>query len=162
MIGHYTIGADATSGQTVAAEAGTVPGPQEGQPSEWGPLLVRFARERQNRTERVASQGPLEAFVPFHATEGQVCLAGLWVVAASLWLLFLMGIDKRRARNLAPGSARVWESTFLAWAVVGGAPGGWLGMHLFRHKTRHLRFRIVMPLFAIIWVLAVVHLCGYV
>lgn len=40
--------------------------------------------------------------------------------------------DKRRA---AKGEWRVKEATLLAWALVGGWPGGIWAMRRFRHKT---------------------------
>ena len=32
--------------------------------------------------------------------------------------------------------------------TLGGAPGGWLGMRAFHHKTRHWYFRYGFPLLA--------------
>lgn len=65
-----------------------------------------------------------------------------------------MVYDKRQARR---AKRRVRERTLIVLALVGGAPGGWLAMHLVRHKTRHIRFRIVLPVFTLLWVaLAVV------
>jgi uncharacterized membrane protein YsdA (DUF1294 family) len=40
--------------------------------------------------------------------------------------------DKRRARK---GEWRLKEATLLAWALVGGWPGGIWAMRRFRHKT---------------------------
>ena len=34
----------------------------------------------------------------------------------------------------------------LALALLGGGPGGWLGMYAFRHKTKHWYFVVGMPL----------------
>ena len=54
----------------------------------------------------------------------------------------LMGIDKVKAKR---GSWRVPEKTlFLATALFGGL-GGTLGMHLFRHKTKHWYFKYGFP-----------------
>jgi uncharacterized membrane protein YsdA (DUF1294 family) len=35
--------------------------------------------------------------------------------------------------------------------MIGGAFGGFLGMHLFHHKTRHMKFRIMVPLSVLLW-----------
>lgn len=43
------------------------------------------------------------------------------------------GIDKRRASR---GARRLPESTLLALALPLAAAGMWLGMNVFRHKTR--------------------------
>ena len=57
--------------------------------------------------------------------------------------LILMGIDKRKARV---GAFRVPELTLFTIAVIGGSLGSLIGMHVFRHKTRVLHFKIGMPL----------------
>lgn len=70
----------------------------------------------------------------------------LWCLMASLILWALMGFDKRRAKQ---HGFRVSEATLFAWALLGGAPGGWLGMRMFRHKTRHWYFRWGFSLLAL-------------
>ena len=55
----------------------------------------------------------------------------------------LMGMDKRRARR---HQWRIPEKTLFAAAVQGGSGGAWLGMYVFRHKTRHWYFAVGMPL----------------
>lgn len=72
----------------------------------------------------------------------------LWCLAASLVLCFLMGFDKKRAKQ---HRARINEFTLFAWALLGGAPGGWLGMRVFHHKTRHRYFRWGFPLLSLAW-----------
>ena len=70
----------------------------------------------------------------------------LYVCALSLLTLVLFAIDKRRA---ARGRRRVSERNLLLLSLLGGAPGGLLGMWLFRHKSRRWTFRILLPLFAV-------------
>ena len=53
---------------------------------------------------------------------------------------------------------RIPEKTLFAFAVVGGALGGTLGMYGFRHKTLHKTFAIGFPLLAIVQIAAVVFL----
>ncbi len=62
-----------------------------------------------------------------------------WCFFLSLILFFTMGYDKGQAIK---GGRRVPEKQLFALAVLGGATGGLLGMRAFRHKTRHLSFRI--------------------
>ena len=59
---------------------------------------------------------------------------------------FAYGIDKSKARN---GQWRTPEKTLLTLAFF-GAPGALLGMYIFRHKTKHLRFQILVPLFFVL------------
>ena len=49
------------------------------------------------------------------------------------------GLAKRRKR-------RIPEKTFFLIAFFGGSLGIWLGMKTFRHKTKHLSFKIGIPL----------------
>jgi len=53
-----------------------------------------------------------------------------------------MGQDKRRARRHL---RRIPESALLAIALAGGSAGCIAGMFVFRHKTRHIKFRIGLP-----------------
>ena len=41
---------------------------------------------------------------------------------------------------------RIPEATLLLLAAAGGSLGCWLGMALFRHKTRHRKFTLGLPL----------------
>ena len=54
----------------------------------------------------------------------------------------LMLVDKYKAkRNLW----RIPESTLIGVAVIGGSLGAMAGMNLFRHKTKHAKFFIGLP-----------------
>ena len=55
----------------------------------------------------------------------------------------LMGIDKYKAKKRA---FRIPEATLFIIAVIGGSLGSLIGMYTFRHKTRHRKFVIGMPL----------------
>lgn len=56
--------------------------------------------------------------------------------------LAFMCLDKHLARARR---RRIRESTLLAVAALGGSLGSWLGMYLFRHKTRHPKFYLGVP-----------------
>ncbi len=70
-----------------------------------------------------------------------------YIVLVNIIGFALMGIDKRKARKNA---FRVPEATLFAMAIIGGSLGSFLGMHLFRHKTKHLSFIIGMPAILVI------------
>ena len=55
---------------------------------------------------------------------------------------FIMGIDKKRAIR---GAWRISEASLFLTAFLGGALGCILGMHHFRHKTKHWYFKYGMP-----------------
>lgn len=68
--------------------------------------------------------------------------AACYVVVLSLIAFGLMGWDKRKAKR---DQWRVPERTLFLTALLGGSPGAILGMHCFRHKTRHWYFRYGLP-----------------
>lgn len=70
----------------------------------------------------------------------------VYLAAVNLILFAVMGADKSRARRRA---RRVPERTLFALCLLGGGAGGVLGMCVFRHKTRHLKFVIGFPLILI-------------
>ncbi len=67
----------------------------------------------------------------------------IYLVIVNIICLWLFFVDKKRAQS---GRYRIRERDLFLWALVGGAPGGWLGMYLFRHKTRHFKFIFGFPL----------------
>lgn len=78
-----------------------------------------------------------------------------WLLVINLIAFFSMGRDKRKARN---GEWRTPEATLFMQAVIGGSVGSILGMTVFHHKTRKLKFRIGMPLILLVQVLCVLAL----
>jgi len=64
--------------------------------------------------------------------------------------LVLMFLDKQFARKK---KRRIPESTLLLCALIGGSLGSLLGMLLFRHKTKHKRFRYGLPLILLFHIL---------
>ena len=60
---------------------------------------------------------------------------------------FLMLADKIRAKKKL---WRVPEAVLFTFALLGGSLGVWAGMYLCRHKTRHLKFVVGIPLILIL------------
>jgi uncharacterized membrane protein YsdA (DUF1294 family) len=52
--------------------------------------------------------------------------------------------DKRLARKHA--TQRIPERNLLLYSILGGSIGGLFGMYIFNHKTRHLKFKLGLPL----------------
>ena len=67
----------------------------------------------------------------------------------------LMRIDKKKAQL---GRWRIRESTLMTVAVLGGSVGTMLGMRLFHHKTKHLKFAIGIPVILALQIIGAVTL----
>ena len=83
-----------------------------------------------------------------------VCLA-----VSSMVTFMLYGADKSRAKR---GKWRISERTLLLWAFFLGGFGAAAGMGFFRHKTRHLKFRILVPVFCVLHVILLAKVWGFV
>ena len=70
------------------------------------------------------------------------------VINAAAFIMY--GLDKRKAIR---GEWRIPEKTLLLVAAAGGGIGAFLGMQIFRHKTRHMQFVILVPLCIIVHLL---------
>lgn len=67
-----------------------------------------------------------------------------YLVLVNLWAFALMGADKARAKK--KGARRIRERTLFLSALLGGGLGAFLGMWVFRHKTKHWYFVVGIPL----------------
>lgn len=72
----------------------------------------------------------------------------IYALTVNLTAFILYGADKMKAKRNA---WRIPEATLIAFAVIGGAVGALLGMYLFRHKTRHIKFLLTVPIFTVLW-----------
>ncbi|HHU18842.1 MAG TPA: DUF1294 domain-containing protein [Bacilli bacterium] len=80
-----------------------------------------------------------------------------WIIYAILINiigLLMMKIDKNRARQR---KWRISEATIWSTSVIGGSLGTLIGMFLFRHKTKHLSFRVGLPLLVLAQTLGVIY-----
>ena len=86
--------------------------------------------------------GAVGSFLKAHA------LVVLIILGVINLLAFVMyGLDKRYAKN---GQWRIPEANLITVAALYGALGAFLAMQLFRHKTKHLKFTITVPLLLIL------------
>ena len=68
----------------------------------------------------------------------------LYLVIINVVGYVIMGVDKKRAIR---GAWRISEASLFFTALLGGSLGCILGMQHFRHKTKHRKFTVLMPLF---------------
>ncbi len=73
----------------------------------------------------------------------------IYLLIISVIAFILYGIDKYKAVRKR---WRIPEATLILFAAIGGAAGALLGMFVWHHKTRKWKFRILVPLFLVIWI----------
>ncbi|MBQ9984644.1 MAG: DUF1294 domain-containing protein [Lachnospiraceae bacterium] len=66
----------------------------------------------------------------------------VYIIVINLVTCILYGIDKLKAMV---GGRRTPEKVLLGFTFIGGSIGAFVGMQIFRHKTRHLKFQILVP-----------------
>ena len=75
----------------------------------------------------------------------------LYLVLINLLGFVLYGVDKAKSKGRG---RRIPERVLLWVARLGGGLGCWMGMMLFRHKTKHNRFMAIVPLWTVLWAAA--------
>ena len=66
-----------------------------------------------------------------------------YFILINFFTLILFGIDKQKAKK---GAFRISEDMLLFLALIGGSIGAILGMKIFHHKIRKVKFWIGIPL----------------
>ncbi|MBB3109497.1 uncharacterized membrane protein YsdA (DUF1294 family) [Paenibacillus phyllosphaerae] len=70
----------------------------------------------------------------------------VYILIVNIVAFSLMGSDKTLAKK---GKRRISERRLLTYAALGGSVGAYVGMRAFRHKTKHAKFFISLPLMVI-------------
>lgn len=78
----------------------------------------------------------------------------LYFILINLIGFIIMGVDKYKARH---NRWRIPEKTLMLIALLGGSLGALIGMHTFRHKTKHKLFTIGVPVILILQIAAFVY-----
>ena len=88
----------------------------------------------------------------------------MWIKLLIFYLLIinalgfiLMLVDKIKAKK---NLWRIPEATLFLVAAIGGSIGSLFGMYTFRHKTKHIKFIVGMPLILAAQIIAVVLIMG--
>ena len=79
----------------------------------------------------------------------------IYLIIINLTGILIMFIDKNRAIHK---EWRIPEKNLIGISIIGGSIGMLLGMNVFRHKTKHLKFTIGIPLILIIQITAAIYL----
>ncbi|WP_144510959.1 DUF1294 domain-containing protein [Bacillus sp. FJAT-22090] len=73
----------------------------------------------------------------------------IFILLMSITSFIVMGYDKSQAKK---HKQRVSERTLWTLAIFGGGIGAYLGMQMFRHKTKHTNFRVGFLMLLIVYV----------
>lgn len=73
----------------------------------------------------------------------------LYMLLMSIVTFILYAADKRKAEK---GKWRIRESTLILFSFLGGSVGAMFGMFSLRHKTKHVKFLVLVPLSLLIHV----------
>ena len=74
-----------------------------------------------------------------------------WLAIINLVAFAAYGIDKYKSMH---NKWRTPERTLLLLAAIGGSIGAWTGMEVFRHKTKHLKFKYGVPVILLVQLMA--------
>lgn len=75
----------------------------------------------------------------------------IYLLLINALAFLLMLIDKYKAKK---NLWRIRESTLLLIAAIGGSIGALAGMYTFRHKTKHLKFTLGIPVILVLQIMA--------
>lgn len=67
----------------------------------------------------------------------------IYLILINAVAFFLMLADKQKAKKK---QWRIPETTLIGSALIGGSIGALAGMYTFRHKTKHPKFTVGIPL----------------
>lgn len=71
-----------------------------------------------------------------------------YLIIINLICFIICFIDKYKAKK---NKYRIPEIVLLLISFIGGCFGFFIGMILFHHKTKKIKFYILIPLFMIVW-----------
>lgn len=79
-----------------------------------------------------------------------------YLIVINIIGLIICFIDKRKAIK---NKYRIPENILMMISLIGGCFGFFLGMILFKHKTRKSKFYISIPLIIIMWIIILKEIC---
>ncbi|MBQ5862465.1 MAG: DUF1294 domain-containing protein [Peptococcaceae bacterium] len=82
---------------------------------------------------------------------------GIYLLIVNALGFYMMWSDKRKAIKDA---WRTPERNFFIVALIGGSIGCWAGMQTFRHKTKHIKFTVGIPLILLLQIMVVLWITG--
>jgi uncharacterized membrane protein YsdA (DUF1294 family) len=83
---------------------------------------------------------------------GLLKLLLIWLIFINIITYIIYAIDKYKSMH---HKWRIRESTLILLAVIGGSVGALLAMYTVRHKTKHNKFRIGVPVILAVQIIVV-------
>lgn len=84
-------------------------------------------------------------------------LVSILIILMSVVGFASMGMDKAKAKKK---QWRIPEKVLIMIAFLGGGVGSFLGMRYFRHKTKHVKFTILLPIACVLYLAMFVYITG--
>lgn len=81
-----------------------------------------------------------------------------YIIIINIISFFIMLYDKRQAIY---HNFRISEKTIFIISLLLGGIGTYVGMYVFRHKTKHLKFTIGIPIVIILNIISVFYIFNY-
>lgn len=78
---------------------------------------------------------------------------GAYLMVVNILAYGAFGLDKWKAQH---HKWRIPEAVLLGISLAGGWLGAWMGMYTWHHKTRKWKFKIGVPLTAVLWIAAII------
>lgn len=80
-----------------------------------------------------------------------------YILMINLYGFFLMYFDKTKSKK---DKWRIPESKLILTAIFFGSLGIYFGMYFFRHKTKHKKFTIGIPIIIVVQLFIILNLIG--
>ena len=81
-------------------------------------------------------------------------IAVIYLIVINILGFLVMGLDKHKAKM---AERRIPENTLFMFTILGGGVGTIVGMYVFHHKTKKMKFKVGMPLVLILELLIFVY-----
>lgn len=77
-----------------------------------------------------------------------------YILIINLYSIIVMYLDKEKSKK---HKWRIPEKKLFLIALLFGSPGIYIGMKLFRHKTKHEKFTLGIPMIIILQIILIVY-----
>lgn len=81
-----------------------------------------------------------------------------YIIIINIISFFIMLYDKKQAIY---HNFRISEKTIFIVSLLLGGIGTYVGMYVFRHKTKHLKFTISIPIVIILNIISIFYIFNY-